>query len=178
MCACALLRACACASVGQTVSVYGHKFSHGGGVCVCALPPCACVCALPPCACAPPRSYESRAAFEAETGRTWPGDFSMSIADYMQAEGIAILVVTAATYMQTLRPEVTNPRAEIIVLQKQVRSDDPWGESRAEDVLPSRSCLADAPMGFRFRTGLDGARPCVCTPADTLNCDATADEES
>lgn len=121
-------------------------------------------------------AYTSRAHFAADTGREWPGDFSASVAGYMREAGLAVIVITEATYAQTMDPATRNPRTEILVLQAQAKADEwgkPWGEPRGEDSLPGRSCLSDAPMGFRFKTGVRASIACACTPASTLNCDAT-----
>ena len=68
----------------------------------------------------------------------------------------------------------TNPRAEIIVRQRQQPPPNDWFGGEAESGLPQRSCLTTEPIGLTFRTGLGGTRRCHCAPSDHLNCDAGA----
>ena len=94
----------------------------------------------------------------------WPGDGSPRLAEWMDARGLAMLVITEADYSNDYGDEQRggNPRTEIIVRQRE-------GANEAEE--PARSCLTDAPFGFRWTTGIEGRRPCVCSPSDKLNCD-------
>lgn len=111
-------------------------------------------------------AYESRAAFARGEGSSWPGDGSAGLAWYMQQHAISMIVITEATYGQVgnAEPRTIAARTEIIVRQ---------ATGGSEGTLPSRSCLAEPQMGFRFKTGLDAATTCVCEPAERVNCDAT-----
>ena len=58
---------------------------------------------------------------------------------------------------------------------RQVQEAPPsdWYGGNKEQDLPSRGCLTDEPIGFRFQTGIGGVKDCKCVPSSHLNCDAT-----
>ena len=111
-------------------------------------------------------AYTNRDEFAVQEGRDWPGDGSAGLAGVMEEMGIAMLIITEATYNQAWGVEHPNARTEIIVRQVQ---GDSWPLA-SEGELPSRSCLADSQMGFRFKTGVGGGRTCTCRPEAYLNC--------
>ena len=71
-------------------------------------------------------------------------------------------------------PAEGNPRTEIIVRQRQLGSGNYQG-GVPETREPHRSCLSDGDFGFEFRTGLRATQPCVCQPAEHVNCDWTSE---
>ena len=102
------------------------------------------------------------------------GQGSPALARWMDARGVAMLVITRANFwMHSQGPDAGNPRTEIVVRQRQLGANGNYGGGVAEVSEPHRSCLTDAEYGFAFTTGLRATVPCACRADDHLNCDLT-----